>query len=265
MTHNIHTSAIIGKKAKIGNNVTIGPFSIIGDNVEIGDNNIIKSHCVIDGYTKIGDNNTIFPFVAIGQEPQDLKFKDEKSRIEIGNNNKIREHTTIHPGTADDNLITKIGNNCLLMIASHVAHDCMIGNNVILANNATLAGHVKVGDHAIIGGLSAVHQFVRIGNNSMIGGMSAVENDVIPYGMVIGERARLAGVNIIGLKRAKFSRDEIHSLRSFYKELFNNVSSKSLEAEISELEPKYINKELVQDVIKFLNIKNSRAILKPKS
>lgn len=265
MTQKIHPSAIIDKNAKIADGVELGAFSVIGANVQIGKGTIVKSHCVIEGFTEIGKNNVIFPFVAIGQDPQDLKFAGEETKIVIGDNNKIREYTTIHPGTVDDNSLTKIGNNCLFMIGSHIAHDCVIGNNVILANNATLAGHVKVGDFAIIGGLSAVHQFVRIGNNAMIGGMSGVEHDVIPYSVVTGERANLAGLNIIGLKRAKFERDEIHALRAFYKELFEDAKSGNLGDKISQLSEKYSDKELVQNVIKFVQLENSRAILKPKS
>ncbi len=265
MTNKIHKSAAIDSKAKIGQNVEIGPFCVIGSDVEIGDNTVIKSHCSIEGFTVIGKNNAIYPFASIGQNPQDLKFGGEKSKIVIGDNNKIREHVTIHPGTKDDNLITKIGDNCLFMVASHIAHDCIIGNNVILANNATLAGHVKVGNHAIIGGLSAVHQFVRIGNNAMIGGMSGVEHDVIPYGVVMGQRAKLAGLNIIGLKRQNFKRDEIHSLRAFYKDLFENKDDTDLKTTISKLKTQFKDKELAQNVIEFLQLENSRSILKPKS
>jgi len=264
MTNKIHQSAIIDPKAKISNNVEIGPFCVIGANVKIDEGTIIKSHVVIEGFTKIGKNNVIYPFTTIGQIPQDLKFAGEESRIEIGDNNQIREHVTIHPGTKDDNMLTKIGNNCLLMIGTHIAHDCVVGNNVILANNATLAGHVHVGDFAIIGGLSAVHQFVRIGNNAMIGGMSGVEHDVIPYSAVMGTRANLAGLNIIGLKRKNFAREEIHSLRAFYKELFENKEG-NLQSRILELKTKYQDKELVKNVIDFLQIETSRAILKPKS
>ncbi len=265
MTQKIHPSAIIDEGAKIGQNVEIGAFSVIGTNVEIGDGTIIKSHCVIEGFTKIGKNNIIFPFVAIGQNPQDLKFNGEKSEIIIGDNNRIREYVTIHPGTKDDNSLTKIGNNCLFMVSSHIAHDCVIGNNVILANNATLAGHVKVGNFAIIGGLSAVHQFVRIGNNAMIGGMSGVEHDVIPYSTVTGERAGLSGLNLVGLKRANFKREEIHALRAFYKELFEDENDNSLSDKIIELSKKYEDRELVKNVINFLKLENSRAILRPKN
>lgn len=264
MTGKIHKSAIIESGAKIGKNVEIGAFSLIGANVEIGEGTIIKSHVVIEGFTKIGKNNVIFPFAVIGQNPQDLKFNGEKSEIIIGDNNKIREHVTIHPGTKDDNLITKIGSNCLFMVGSHIAHDCIVGNNVILANNATLAGHVKVGDFAIIGGLSAVHQFVRIGNNAMIGGMSGVEHDVIPYAIVVGERASLAGLNLVGLKRRNFERDEIHALRAFYKELFEEESELSFTHKVTELKNKYSGKELIQNVIEFMQLESSRAILQPK-
>ena len=261
MTNKIHPTAIINKGSKIDKNVEIGPFSIIGPNVEIGEGCIIKSHVVIEGFTSIGAGNIIFPFATIGQDPQDLKFRGEETRIIIGDNNRIREHVTIHPGTKDDNLITKIGSNCLFMVGAHIAHDCIVGNNVILANNATLAGHVKVGDFAIVGGLSAVHQFVRIGHNAMIGGMSGVEHDVIPYGLVMGKRASLAGLNIVGLKRKNFAREEIHALRAFYKELFESASEANFKSKIADLKSKYPGKELIQNVINFLEAGSDRSIL----
>lgn len=215
--HKIHPTAIVSDKAQLGKNVEVGPYSVIGDNVKIGANSVIKSHVVIEGFTEIGEGNVIFPFAAIGQDPQDLKFAGEHSRIIIGDNNRIREHVTIHPGTKDGAMQTVIGNGCLIMVAVHVAHDCIIGNHVILANNVTLAGHVELGDHVVIGGLSALHQFVRVGHGAMIGGMSGVESDVIPYGTVMGERASLAGLNLIGMKRNNLPREEIHALRNFFK------------------------------------------------
>ena len=163
----------------------------------------------------------IFPFSSIGTSPQDLKYKGEKSKLVIGSNNIIREYVTMNPGTRGGGLITRIGNNCLFMISCHVAHDCFIGNNVIMANNATLAGHVYIDDYAIIGGLSAIHQFVRIGKHAMVGGMSGVEHDVIPYGSVMGDRAFLSGLNIIGLKRRGFKRNEIHDLRTAFRLIFS--------------------------------------------
>ena len=236
MTIKIHPTAIIDPKAKIGKNIEIGAFSIIGPKVKIGDNNIIKSNVIITGDTKIGDNNVFFPFAVIGEDPQDLKYQGEESQIIIGNNNKIREYVTIHPGTKDDNLITKIGNDCLFMISSHIAHDCLIGDNVIMANNATLAGHVHVGDHAVIGGLSAIHQFVKIGRFAMIGGMSGVEHNVLPFTTVMGERAKLSGLNLIGLKRGKIDRDSINAVRKFYKDLFQNDNfNKNLDSALEEL------------------------------
>jgi UDP-N-acetylglucosamine acyltransferase len=261
----IHKTAIIEKGAIIGNNVEIGAYSIIGKQVKIGDENIIKPHICIDGNTVIGNNNIIFSFAVIGEIPQDLKYKGEKSQLIIGNNNRIREHSTIHLGTESGNMVTIIGDNCLLMIGSHVAHDCVIGSNVILANNATLAGHVEVGDYAIIGGLSAIHQFVRIGKHAMIGGMSGVENDVIPYGMVMGERAFLAGLNLVGLKRRGFERESIHALRSFFKQLFIEENNKSFSEKIAKLAANY-DQDIVKEVIAFINSQTSnRSFLKTKN
>jgi UDP-N-acetylglucosamine acyltransferase len=263
MSNKIHPSAIISPKAKIGANVEIGPFCLIGDDVKIGDNTILKSHVVIEGDTVIGKNNVIFPFATIGVFPQDLKFKGEKSRVEIGDNNTIREHVTIHLGTQDGAMTTKVGSNCLLMVGVHIAHDCVVGNNVILANNATLAGHVEVGDHAVIGGLSAVHQFVRIGSGAMIGGMSGVESDVIPYGTVMGERASLAGLNLVGMKRRNFSREDIHALRGFFKKLFSQ-SGAGFSIRANELQKEF-SSSLVDEVVKFIKSETSRSFCQPKN
>jgi len=259
----IHQTAIVSDKAKIGEGVEIGAYSIIGDNVKIGDNTIVKSHVVIDGRTEIGERNIIFPFAAIGQDPQDLKFAGEESRTIIGNDNRIREHVTIHSGTKDGGMVTTIGNNCLLMVAVHVAHDCVIGNNVILANNVTLAGHVQLGDNVIIGGLSALHQFVRVGRGAMIGGMSGVESDVIPYGMVIGERASLQGLNLVGMKRSNMARQEIHALRNFFKQLFTESESSFL-ARLDALSPNF-DQEAVKEVVSFVKSESSRSFCQPKS
>ncbi len=216
----IHPSAIIDAKATVGKNVKIGPYSVVGEGVVLGDNVILHSHAVVAGDTHIGEGTEIFPFASIGHRPQDKKFNGEASRLRVGKNNIIREHVTMNPGTEGGGLLTEVGDNNLFMAASHVAHDCIVGNNVILANNATLAGHVVVGDGAIIGGLAAIHQFVRIGAYAMIGGMSGVEKDVIPYGSVMGERASLAGLNLIGLKRRQVEKDHINALRHAFKELF---------------------------------------------
>ena len=259
----IHKSSIISKETKLGSNVKIGPYCMLGPNVQVGNNVKIYSHVNLDGYTIIGSDTQIFPFASIGTVPQDLKYKGEKSKLLIGSNNIIREYVTMNPGTKGGGLITKIGNNCLFMIGSHVAHDCFIGNNVIMANNATLAGHVCIGDFAILGGLSAVHQFVRIGKHAMVGGMSGVENDVIPYGSVMGDRAFLSGLNIVGLKRRGFSRNEIQDLRTVFRLIF------SIEGTISErlkdAGKMYKKNKVVMEIVNFIKLKNSsRAICKPK-
>lgn len=217
----IHSSAIVSNYAKLGSNIEIGPYCSIGDNVKIGDGTTLKSHIVIDGDSSIGKNNIIYPFTTIGLNPQDLKFKGEKSSVIIGDNNVIRENVTIHLGTKDGIMKTIIGNNCLLMVGVHIAHDCQVGNNVILANNVTLAGHVEIQDQVVIGGLSALHQFVRVGKGAMIGGMSGIENDVIPYGLAMGDRAFLAGLNLVGLKRSNQKKDDINELRHFFKKLYD--------------------------------------------
>jgi UDP-N-acetylglucosamine acyltransferase len=262
MTQKIHSTAIVSPKAQIAANVEVGPYSIIGDEVKIGEGTIIKSHVVIEGDTTIGKNNIIFPFATIGVIPQDLKFRGEKSKVVIGDNNSIREHVTIHLGTQDGAMVTTIGSNCLLMVGVHIAHDCVVGNHVILANNATLAGHVNVGDYAVIGGLSAVHQFARIGHGAMIGGMSGVESDVIPYGLVMGERASLAGLNLVGMKRRNISRDDIHALRNFFKKVFGEKNN-SFVARVSELSKEFPS-QVVQDVVQFVKSESSRSFCQPK-
>ena len=259
----IHKSSIISKETKLGSNVKIGPYCMLGPNVQVGNNVKIYSHVNLDGYTIIGSDTQIFPFASIGTVPQDLKYKGEKSKLLIGSNNIIREYVTMNPGTKGGGLITKIGNNCLFMIGSHVAHDCFIGNNVIMANNATLAGHVCIDDFAILGGLSAVHQFVRIGKHAMVGGMSGVENDVIPYGSVMGDRAFLSGLNIIGLKRRGFSRNEIQDLRTVFRLIFSIEGT--INERLKDAGKMYKKNKVVMEIVNFIKLKNSsRAICKPK-
>ena len=192
----IHKTAIIDPKAKISTNVSIGAYTLIGPNVEIGENSIIQSHVSIVGHTKIGINNKIYSFASIGNDPQDLKFDGEETKLEIGDNNKIREYVTINPGTAGGGGLTKIGNNCLFMVSSHIAHDCLVEDNVILANNVPLGGHAHIESNVIIGGNSAVQQFTRVGRSAMIGGMCGVVRDVIPYGIAHGNRSVLQGLNL---------------------------------------------------------------------
>lgn len=266
MSNKIHQTAIISNKAEIASDVEIGPYCVIHDNVKIESGTKLCSHVVIDGYTTIGKNNTIFPFASIGSSPQDLKYEGERSEVIIGDNNIIREYTTINPGTKGGGLLTKIGSNCLFMMSSHIAHDCIVGNNVILANNATLAGHVVLGDFVIIGGLSAIHQFVRIGDHAMIGGMSAVEKDVIPFGTVMGERASLVGLNLIGLKRRNFDREELSTLREVYYTLFEPKNSTlSFEERIAAVKAEYSHYDTVSQLVRFLEKETSRSFCMPRN
>jgi len=258
----IHTTAIIDPKAKIESNVKIGPYCVIGPNVQIGNNSIIQSHVSILGNTKIGENNIIYPFASIGNDPQDLKFEGEFTYLEIGNNNKIREYVTINPGTKGGGGLTKIGNNCLFMVSSHIAHDCIVENNVILANNVPLGGHAHIEENVIIGGNSAVQQFTRVGKSAMIGGMCGVVRDVIPYGVVHGNRSILQGLNLIGLRRQNIPNSEITALNRAYKEIFKN---EKLTENLKNLNTELKSNKLVQDVVNFLEKDKKRPICTPFS
>jgi UDP-N-acetylglucosamine acyltransferase len=257
----IHPTAIIDPKAVIGNNVSIGPFCVIGPHVKLGDNVELKSHVVIDGRTTIGDNCRVFPFASLGHAPQDLKYHGEPSELIIGKNNTIREHVTMNPGTETGAMKTVIGDDGLFMVGVHVAHDCVIGNRVIMANNATLAGHVQVGDHVLLGGLSAVHQFVRIGAFAVIGGMSGVESDVIPYGRVKGDRAYLAGLNLIGLERGGFNKDTVKTLQKAMKQLFDGEGT--MEERIEKMSAAYAGDSAVMQMIDFARSKERFGLCHP--
>ena len=257
----IHPTAIIEDGAKLGENVAIGPYSVVGPDVELGDGVTLYSHVVVGGRTRIGAGTKIFPFASIGLQPQDLKYGGEPSRLEVGSNNVIREHVTMNPGTEGGGMLTSVGDNCLFMVACHVAHDCHVGDNVVMANNATLAGHVLVEDFAILGGLSAVHQFVRIGRHAIVGGMSGVADDIIPYGSVMGNRARLSGLNLVGLKRRNFSREVIHALRNAYRLLFAQEGTMSERFEdVAEM---FDTNEPVMEIVNFVRADSSRAICQP--
>jgi len=258
----IHKTALVDSKAKVSNSVNVGPYSVIGPNVEIGEDVTIHSHVNISGNTKIGNGNKIYPFASIGNDPQDLKYNGEQTKLVIGNNNKIREYVTIHPGTVGGGGITTVGNNCLFMIASHVAHDCNVGNNVIIANNVPLGGHVTIEDNVVIGGNSAVQQFTRIGKMAMIGGMTGVLHDVIPYGLSTGNRNSLQGLNLIGLRRANFENKDILSLNEAYKEIF---ATKNINENISKLNGTFKENPLVKNVIDFITKDKKRSICTPFS
>jgi UDP-N-acetylglucosamine acyltransferase len=255
----IHPSSVVHAGAALGADVTIGPFCVVGEHVTLGDGVLLHSHAVVEGRTKVGEGTQIFPFASIGHIPQDLKFKGEASTLEIGKHNLIREHVTMNPGTEGGGMVTRVGDHCLFMMGAHVAHDCLLGNHVIMANNATLAGHVEVGDHAFIGGLAAVHQFVRIGRHAMIGGMSGVEADVIPFGLVMGERAGLAGLNLVGLKRRNFDRDTIHAMRNVYRDLFED-SAGTLQERAEKALAAYQNQPDVRELIEFVLTDSKRSI-----
>ena len=257
----IHKSAIIDKNAKIHSSVKIGPYSVIGPSVEISENVVIQSHVNITGNTIIGSGNKFYPFTSIGNEPQDLKYNFEKTSLIIGNNNKFREFVTVNPGTENGGGITRIGNDCLFMISSHIAHDCVVGNNVIIANNVPLGGHVNIGDNVIIGGNSAVQQFTRIGKMAMIGGMTGVLKDVIPYGLSIGNRNYLQGLNLIGLRRAKVANKDILELNKAYEDIFKK---KDILNNIKNLDTKIKKNYLVKEVVNFIKSDKKRSIALPK-
>ena len=259
----IHPTAIVASEANLGRDVQIGPYCIVGSTVTLGDGVQLHSHVVVDGHTTIGEGTTIFPFASIGLQPQDLKYKGEASALVVGARNQIREHVTMNPGTEGGIMETRVGDDCLFMIGSHVAHDCVIGNHVIMANNATLGGHVEVGDYAIIGGLAAVHQFVRIGAHAMVGGMSGIEQDLIPYGSAMGERARLRGLNLVGLQRRNFSRDDIHTLRTAYRLMF--AQEGTLSERVDDVVNMYGKSSAVMEIVEFIRAETSRAVLQPKS
>ena len=257
----IHKTAIIDPKAKLDKNVQIGPYCVIGPNVEIGENTIIQSHVNISGKTKIGKGNKIYPFVSIN-DPQDLKYNGEPTNLIIGDNNKIREYVTINPGTVGGGGKTVIGNNCLFMVSSHVAHDCQLSNNIIIANNVAIAGHAIIDDNVIIGGNSAVQQFTRIGKMAMIGGMTGVLHDVIPYGLSTGNRNSLQGLNLIGLRRSKIENKDILGLSDAYKEIF---ATKNFTENLSKLNGSFKDNPLVKDVIEFITKDKKRSICTPFS
>ncbi len=258
----IHKTSIVDSKAKISDNVEIGPYSNIGPEVEIGTNSVIHSHVNIVGNTKIGENNQIYPFSSIGTPPQDLKYKGEKNSLLIGNNNKFREYVNINPGTEQGGGITRIGDNNLLMVYCHVAHDCKISNNIVLANNVQVGGHVTIQNNAIVGGSCAIHQFSRIGESVMIGGMTGVLSDVIPFGLSMGNRNNLMGLNLIGLRRSKVSNENIKKIQLAYEIIFQTPNFRE---NIEQLSNDLKNNEFVKKIINFINSDKKRPISLPPS
>jgi UDP-N-acetylglucosamine acyltransferase len=258
----IHPTAVVAETAQIADDVVIGPFCVVGPKVTLGRAVRLHSHVVVDGHTEIGEETQVFPFAVLGTAPQDLKYKGEPTRLVIGARNRIREHVTMNPGTEGGGGITTVGSDCLFMVNAHVAHDCQVGNRVIMANNATLAGHVHVGDYAILGGLSAVHQFVRIGAHAMVGGMSGVESDVIPYGLVKGERASLHGLNLVGMERRGYARDDVMSARNAYKNLFGAIGTLSERIEATATD--FSENPVVAEMVGFLRDKSKHGVCQPR-
>jgi len=263
MATNLHPTAIIDPAAQLGVDVEVGPYCVIGPHVRLQDGVRLISHVSVTGHTTVGARTVVYPFASLGHPPQDLKFKGEASTLEIGADNQIREHVTMNPGTEGGGMATRVGDDNLFMMSSHVAHDCNVGSHVVLANNATLAGHVTVGDYVIVGGLSAVHQFVRIGANAIIGGMSGVEKDVIPFGLVKGERAHLAGLNLVGLERRGFSRDDVQALRGAYRLLFGDEGT--LAERLASTIAQYRDQQQVGAIVNFIRAASDRPLCQPKS
>jgi UDP-N-acetylglucosamine acyltransferase len=259
----IHPSAIVASGAKLGSGVVVGPYCIVGEHVTLHDDVRLISHAVVDGHTEIGEGSEVFPFASVGHRPQDLKYRGEESRLVIGKRTVIRESATINPGTAAGRMETRIGDDCLIMANAHVAHDCILGNHVIMANYVGIAGHAVVGDYVTFGGICVVHQYVRIGSHAFIGAQSMVDADVIPYGMALGNRANLAGLNLVGLKRRKFEREAIHSLRAAYRMIF--ASEGTLRERVEDAAELFKEEPMVQDVVKFIASASDRPICLPKN
>ena len=258
----IHPTAVVSEKAKLASNVEIGPYCCVGENVELEEGVKIFSHVVLDGITKIGAGTEVYPFASLGMSPQDLKYQGETSSLIIGKNNKIREYVTMQPGTASGHMKTTIGDNGLFMAGIHVAHDCQIGNHVVMSNNATLGGHVTIGDHVVIGGLSAIHQFARVGHHAFIGAMAGINDDVIPYGMIMGRPAKLAGLNFVGMKRSGIEKTEIAKILKAYSQLFDPETG-TFSERIDSVANQYMDQDQVIDIIEFINTDSDRNLCLP--
>jgi UDP-N-acetylglucosamine acyltransferase len=257
----VHATSIVEAGARLGEDVRIGPFCHVGKDVVLGDQVELVSHAVVAGRTTIGARTRIFPFASIGHQPQDLKYKGEPSTLDVGNDCLIREGVTMNPGTAGGGMATVVGDHCAFLANSHVGHDCRVGSNVIFSNNVMLAGHVSVGDFAILGGGAAVIQFARVGSHAFLGGMSGLENDLIPYGMALGNRAHLSGLNIVGLQRRGFSREDIHSLRRAYRALFADEGT--LQERMEDVEKEFAGHPIVKEILAFVREGGKRSLCVP--
>jgi UDP-N-acetylglucosamine acyltransferase len=259
----IHPTALVSPQARLGSGVKIGSFCMVGDDVQLHDGVELVSHVVVAGRTEIGAGTRVFPFASIGHPPQDLKYEGEPSRLIIGERCVIRENVTINPGTRGGGMETRVGDECLIMANAHVAHDCKIGDHVILANYVGIAGHSVIGDYVIFGGMCVVHQFVRVGSHAFIGAQSMVDADVIPYGMAVGNRATLAGLNLVGLKRRKFDREVIHTLRAAYRMIFS--SEGTLRERVDDAAQMFKHEKLVLDIVEFITASSERPLCLPRN
>ena len=256
----VHPTSVVARTAELGVGVRIGPFCTVGPEVVIEDGAELVSHVVVDGRTRIGPDVILYPFSTVGLAPQDLKYAGQPTRCEIGARTQVREHCTIHRGSVTGDGITRVGSDCLLMAVAHVAHDCTIGNHVIIANNVVMGGHVSIADHAVIGGSAAIHQFVRIGRAAMVGGVSGVEADVIPFGSVIGNRARLAGLNVIGLKRRGFDKGQVQLLHRAFRDLFRREGV--FARRLTMVRERYAKEALVAEVLAFIDAPSHRGLIR---
>jgi UDP-N-acetylglucosamine acyltransferase len=258
----IHPSAIVEAGAKLGDGVEIGPFCVVGPEVELADGVELVSHVTVAGKTTVGRRTRIFPFASIGHQPQDLKFHGEPSTLAVGADCIIREGVTMNPGTEGGGMVTTVGDRCAFLANSHVGHDCRVGNGVVFSNNVMLAGHCTVGDFVILGGGAAVIQFARVGSHSFLGGMSGLEQDLIPYGMALGNRAHLSGLNIIGLQRRGFSRADIHNLRRAYRLLFADEGA--LMERVEDVAAEFKDNPIVSEILDFIRAGGKRSLCTPK-
>jgi UDP-N-acetylglucosamine acyltransferase len=258
----IHRSSVVEAGAVLGKGVRIGPFCTVGSEVVLGDGVELVSHVAVAGRTRIGARTRIFPFASIGHQPQDLKYKGEASTLSIGVDCLVREGVTMNPGTEGGGMATTIGDGCAFLANSHVGHDCHVGNNVIFSNNVMLAGHCTVGDFAILGGGAAVIQFARVGPHSFLGGMSGLEHDLIPYGMALGNRAHLSGLNIVGLQRRGFAREQIHSLRRAYRALFADEGT--LKERLEDVAAEFGDNPVVAEILSFIRQGGKRSLCTPR-
>lgn len=263
MANTIHSTAIVEDGARLGADVKIGPYCIVGREAALGDGCEMLSHAIVTGRTTIGPKATIFPFASIGHRPQDLKYHGEPSTLEIGANVTIREHVTINPGTEGGGMVTRIGDNCLVMIGVHIGHDCIIGKNCVLSNNVTFAGHCTIGDYVIMSGYSGSTQFVRIGSHAFVGGLSKVEKHLIPYGTAVGNPAELSGLNLVGLKRRGFDREAIHNLRTAYRMIFSTEGT--LRERVDDAAAIFPDDVLVQDVVRFITESKDQPLTLPRN